>query len=216
MEIEVRGAADSDGRHHHEGMRPLFRWFVAASLAGCLAGCGRAPEVEAQAVDISGEIKSAEFRLPDQTGRMRTLADFRGKVVVLFFGFTRCPEVCPTTLADLAATRKQLGPDGARMQVLFVTVDPERDSAEMLARYVPAFDPSFIALRGDAEQTASVAREFKVSYQKVPGSAPDQYTIDHTAQSFVIDPAGRPRLKVPYGQGPDALAKIIREVLADS
>jgi protein SCO1 len=198
----------------------VLAWWLAvlpgAVLVAALAGCGRAPEVEAQAVDISGEIRGAEFRLPDQTGRTRTLAEFRGKVVVLFFGFTRCPEVCPTTLSDLALTRKRLGPDGERVQVLFVTIDPERDSAEMLAQYVPAFDPSFIALRGDAQQTASVAREFKVSYQKVPGNAADHYTFDHTADTFVIDPAGRPRLKVPYGQGPDTLAKIIREVLADS
>lgn len=197
-------------------MQVLFRWIVAASLAGCLAGCGRAPDVEAQAVDISGEIGSAEFRLSDQSGRMRTLADFRGKVVVLFFGYTRCPDVCPTTLAAMAETRRRLGPDGERLQVIFVTVDPERDTAEVLAQYVPSFDPSFIALRGDVEATAQAAKDFKVFYQKVPGGTPGHYTMDHTAHAFVIDPAGRPRLKVPHGQGPEAFTTIVRDILAES
>jgi protein SCO1 len=188
---------------------------ASLALAGAMPSCGRAPEAEIQAVDVSGELRGADFSLADQNGRVRSLADFRGKVVVMFFGFTRCPEVCPTTLADMAAARRRLGPEGERLQVVFVTVDPERDTTELLAQYVPAFDPSFVALRGDAEATARVAKDFKVFYQKIPGSAPERYTLDHTADAIVIDARGAPRLKVPHGQGPDALAKIVRDILAD-
>jgi protein SCO1/2 len=129
---------------------------------------------------------------------------------VVFFGFTRCPDVCPTTLAELKAVKDKLGADGERLQVLFVSVDPERDTPELLAKYVPAFDPSFLGLYGDADATARTAKEFRVFYQKVPGSSPDNYSVDHTAASYVFDPQGRLRLFVKHGQGADALVHDIK------
>jgi len=128
--------------------------------------------------------------------------------VVVFFGYTRCPDVCPTTLADLKSAKEQLGEDGKRVQVLFVTVDPERDTPQLLAKYVPAFDPSFLGLYGDAAATARVAREFKVFYQKAPGRTPDSYTMDHTAGSYVFDPQGRLRLLARQGNVPNLVADL--------
>lgn len=132
---------------------------------------------------------------------------------MVFFGFTRCPDVCPTTLAELKAVKDKLGADGERLQVLFVSVDPERDTPELLAKYVPAFDPSFLGLYGDADATARTAKEFRVFYQKVPGSSPDNYSVDHTAASYVFDPQGRLRLFVKHGQGADALVHDIKLLL---
>jgi len=165
--------------------------------------------------DITGADYGKDFRLTDHTGKTRTLADFRGKVVVMFFGYTRCPDVCPTTLAELKAVKEQLGEDGIRMQVLFVTVDPERDTRELLASYVPAFDPSFLGLYGDHAAISKVARDFKVFYQKVPGKAPDSYTVDHTAGSYIFDPLGRLRLFARYGNAAN-LAADIRTLLRNS
>lgn len=165
--------------------------------------------------DITGADYGKDFRLTDHTGKTRTLADFRGKVVVMFFGYTRCPDVCPTTLAELKAVKEQLGADGMRMQVLFITVDPERDTAELLASYVPAFDPSFLGLYGDNAAISKVARDFKVFYQKVPGKAPDSYTVDHTAGSYIFDPLGRLRLFARFGNAAN-LAADIRTLLHNS
>jgi protein SCO1/2 len=158
--------------------------------------------------DITGADYGKDFTLTDHTGKMRTLADFRGKLVVMFFGYTRCPDVCPTTLAELRVAKAQLGDSGNRLQVLFVTVDPERDTQKLLANYVPAFDPSFLGLYGDAAATAKVAKEFKVFYQKAPGKAPDSYTVDHTAGSYVFDPQGRLRLYVRQGNVPNLVADL--------
>jgi protein SCO1 len=180
----------------HVSRRSLLHG-VAVFLAA-LAGCG-GPGTQFKNVDITGADYGKDFSLTDHTGRARTLADFRGKAVVMFFGYTHCPDVCPTTLAELKMVRSQLGPDGERVQVLFVTVDPERDTQGVLAQYVPAFDPSFLGLRADAAATAKVAKDFKVFYQKVPGSKPDNYSIDHTAGSYVFDPQGRLRLFVRHG-----------------
>ncbi len=132
---------------------------------------------------------------------------------MLFFGYTQCPDVCPTTLAALADTMKTLGPDADRVQVLFVTVDPDRDTAELLKQYVPAFDPRFVGLRGDAKQLEAVAKEFRIIYQKVPGATPDTYTMDHSAGLFLFDPQGRLRVYEGHGQGPDVLAHDLRELL---
>jgi protein SCO1/2 len=137
-------------------------------------------------------------------------------VVAVFFGFTRCPDVCPTTLAELKAVKERLGPDGDRLQVLFITVDPDRDTPELLGRYVPAFDPTFLGLYGDADAIARTAKEFKVFYQKSPGSGPDNYSMDHTAATFIFDPQGRLRLFAKHGMGADALAQDIRLLLASS
>lgn len=189
-------------------------WMSVALLLPVLLTVGCGPSVpKFQASDVSGTGYGREFQLTDHTGKPRTLADFRGKVVVLFFGYTQCPDVCPTTLSELAEVSKRLGADAERMQVLFVTVDPERDTPDLLARYVPAFDRSFLGLYGDAEATARTAKEFKILYQKQPGQTPDSYTMDHSAGTFVFDPEGRLRLYVSNGQGPDVFEHDIRELL---
>ena len=145
---------------------------------------------------------------------MRTLADWNGKVVVVFFGYTQCPDFCPTTLAELAQAKKALGAAGDRVQVVFVTVDPERDTPEILKAYLANFGPDFIGLRGSLEQTAAVAQEFKVFYAKVPGKAPGSYSMDHSAASFVFDTHGQVRLYVPYGADPKAFAADLRQLVA--
>lgn len=169
-------------------MRRLAVLLAAVCL---IAGCAPA---KFKSTDITGAAFARTLALTGHDGKPRTLADFKGKVVVVFFGFTQCPDVCPTTLARFASIAQSLGPDADRVQVLFVTVDPERDTQELLAKYVPAFDPRFLGLYGDAEATARTAREFKVIYQKQAGKTPGNYTIDHSAGSYVFDKAGRVRL----------------------
>jgi protein SCO1 len=165
------------------------------------------------ASDVTGTSFGRNFELVDHTGKPRTLADYRGKAVVLFFGYTQCPDVCPTTLAELAEAMKRLGADADRVQVLFVTVDPERDTPDLLSKYVPAFDPRFTGLFGDADATARTAKEFKVLYQKQPGQTPGTYTVDHSAGTFIFDPDGKLRVYVGYGQGADVFAHDIKELL---
>jgi protein SCO1 len=170
-----------------------FWSIITCSLALALAACDSgAPKFKS--TDITGVDYGKTLGLADTSGRVRQLEDFRGKAVVLFFGFTHCPDVCPTTLADLAGALKTLGPDAKRVQVVFVTVDPERDTAADLDRYVKAFEPRFIALRGDAAATQRVAKDFKIYYEKRKQG--DTYTVDHSSQSYVIDPQGRLRLLV--------------------
>jgi len=179
-------------------------------LAVFAAGCDFSPKAPAfQLTDITGAEFAHDFRLTDHNGKPRTLADFRGKVVVIFFGYTFCPDACPTTMGELALVMKELGKDAGKLQVLFVTVDPERDTPAVLSKYVPAFDPSFLGLYGDAEATARTAKEFKVFYQKqpLPGGS---YSMDHSAGSFIFDPAGRVRLFAQYGQGAQPLLHDIR------
>ena len=188
-------------------LRCLSALFVLA-LAGC------APQQPAfKNTDVTGADCCKEFRLTDHNGKVRTLADFRGKAVVVFFGYTQCPDVCPTTMMEMTAVLQQLGADAARVQMLFVTVDPERDTRELLANYVPAFDPSFLGLYGDMETTARTAKEFRVFYQKQPGSTPGSYTVDHTAGSYVFDSQGRVRLFARYGDGGANLAADLRALL---
>jgi protein SCO1/2 len=189
-------------------LRHLFVVLAVAALAACSSG---GPTFKAS--DVTGSSFGHDFALKDPSGKERTLEDFRGKAVVVFFGYTQCPDVCPTTLATLATAMKELGPDADRVQVLFVTVDPERDTPELLAKYVPSFDPRFLGLWGDAAATARTAKEFKVIYQKVPGATPGSYTMDHSAGSYVFDPRGRLRLFVSNGQGPDVFAHDLRELL---
>jgi len=189
-----------------------YRAVVGLLAAAFLAACGPG-KPSFKSVDVTGADFGRELTLTDHTGKTRTLADFKGKVVVVFFGFTQCPDVCPTTLVEMKAVKEKLGKDGERVQVLFVTVDPERDSPELLAKYVPAFDPSFIGLYGDAEATARTAKEFKVFYKKVPGSSPTNYSVDHTAALYVYDPSGRLRLFAKHAQGADALAHDIKRLL---
>jgi protein SCO1/2 len=186
----------------------------AAFLAGCdrIAGKNAAPTFHF--TDITGAEFARKLDLPDVDGKARSLADWKGKVTVVFFGYTQCPDVCPTTMAELAQIRKLLGADGDKLQTVFVTIDPERDSAEILKAYVANFGPGVIALRGNAEQTAAAAKEFKVFFAKVPGKSPGSYTMDHSAASFVFDPAGRVRLFVPYGSDAKVLATDIKQLVA--
>ena len=165
-------------------------------------------------VDITGAEYARTLSLTDQHGQPRTLADFKGKVTLVFFGFTQCPDVCPSTMAELAQIRAKLGADGNRVQGVFVTLDPERDTPELLQAYMAGFDPSFIALRGTLEQTAAAAKEFKVFYAKVPGKSPGSYSLDHTAGSYVFDTHGKVRLFVRYGSGPEALTADLKVLLA--
>ncbi len=192
--------------------RGLLATALVAGLAMGLAACGpQAPSFKAS--DVTGADVGRDFSLTDFNGQRRTLADFRGKVVVIFFGYTHCPDVCPTTLAQLSETMQRLGADADRVQVLFVTVDPERDTPAVLAKYVPAFDKRFLGLYGTAGETAATAKAFKVIYEKVPGSAPGDYTMDHSAGTYLYDPEGRLRVFVGYGQGADVFTHDIRELL---
>ena len=193
-------------------MKRPFGVVAAALLVLVVAACGP-DHPRFQASDVTGVAFGRDFQLTDHNGKPRTLADFRGKVVVVFFGYTQCPDVCPTTLSDLAAALQKLGADANRVQVLFVTVDPERDTPELLSHYVPAFNPTFLGLSGDAAATAATAREFKVLYQKQPGSTPGSYAMEHSAGTFIFDPQGRLRLFASHGQGPDVFAHDIRELL---
>jgi len=181
---------------------------TVALLASCSA---EAPKF--RSTDITGADFGRELSLTGHDGKHRTLADFRGKTVVLSFGYTHCPDICPTTLADIAAAVKSLGADAASVQVLFVTVDPERDTAAVLAQYVPAFDPGFLGLRGDAVATQKVARDFKIFYEKRPGAAPGAYTVDHSGQSYVLDSEGRLRLFVRHDRIAQDLAADLRTLL---
>lgn len=167
-----------------------------------------------KATDITGSNYGKSLELTDHTGAARTLADFKGKVVVLFFGFTQCPDVCPTTLVTMAEVMKQLGAEADQVQVLFVTLDPERDTPKVLSGYVTAFDPRFLGLSGDAAATARAAREFKVFMQRNAGSSPDNYSIDHTAASYVLDREGNLRLYVRHGQNAADLTADLKRLLA--
>jgi protein SCO1/2 len=164
--------------------------------------------------DLTGLDYAKDFQLADHNGKMRSLADFKGKAVVVFFGYTQCPDVCPTTMAEMANVMKELGPLADKVQVLFITVDPERDTPEMLSKYVPAFDPRFLGLIGDKASLDKVGKEFKVFYQKVPGKEPGSYTMDHTAGSYVFDPQGRIRLFIRHGQGTEPIVHDLKLLLS--
>jgi protein SCO1 len=166
-------------------------------------------------IDITGAEYARTLALTDQHGVPRTLEQFKGKVTVVFFGYTQCPDVCPATMAELAQIKKSLGKDGERVQGIFVTVDPQRDTPEILKNYMASFDPGFIALRGTPEQTKAAAKEFKVFYAITPGKTETSYTVDHTAGSFVFDARGRVRLFVRYGTGSEALAADLKVLLAE-
>ena len=188
-------------------------------LGTLAAGCdrfGASPAKPAfKAVDITGADYGRELALSDADGKARTLADFKGKVTLVFFGYTQCPDVCPTTLAELAAVKRELGADGERVQGVFVSVDPERDTPEILKAYMASFDPGFVALRGTAQQTQAAAREFKVFFAKVPGKSEGSYTVDHTAGTYVFDTQGRLRLFMRYGAGAEALRHDVKLLLAE-
>jgi protein SCO1/2 len=178
-----------------------------------LAACQQQSAPAFNSVDITGANYARDFALTDQTGSKKTLADFRGKVVLVFFGYTQCPDVCPTTMADMAQVKAKLGSAGDKLQVIFVTVDPERDTQQVLAQYVPSFDKSFIGMYGTPDEIARTAKEFKVFYVKVPGKTPTSYGIDHTAGSYVFDPQGRIRLFVKHSQSSDSIAADIKRLM---
>jgi len=190
---------------------------LGATLSGCdQLGFGGTPKPAFKGVDLTGAEYARALNLSDQDGRSRSLAEFKGKVLVVFFGYTQCPDVCPTTMAELAEVKRSLGADGERVQGIFVTVDPERDTATLLKAYVGSFDPSFVALRGSEEQTKAAAKEFKVFYAKVPGKTDGSYTMDHTAASFLFDTEGRVRVFTRYGSGAQALADDIKLLLKEA
>jgi protein SCO1 len=193
------------------------RCVAALAAAVCLGGlvaCGQQPPFVG--IDITGADYARGFELTDHHGQTRTLADFRGKVVVVFFGFTQCPDVCPTSLAEMAQAKALLGDQGDRFQGLFISVDPERDTPEVMREYMASFDPSFLALYTDLSRLPELAKSFKVYYKKVDGPTPTSYSMDHSAGSLVYDTEGRIRLYHRYNSGPEALANDIRRLLAEA
>ncbi|BAO31093.1 SCO family protein [Sulfuritalea hydrogenivorans] len=189
-------------------MRALLLSVLLLLIAGC------SPPARFNATELSGIDWGRDFALTDHNGTPRRLADFKGRTVLMFFGYTQCPDVCPTTMSSMRELMAKLGADAERVQVLFVTVDPERDTPQLLAQYVPAFHPSFLGLYGDAAATAATAGEFKIFYRKQPGKTPSAYTVDHTAGSYVFDPRGRLRLYVRHGETPERVTQDIKRLLA--
>ncbi len=188
-------------------------------IAGCagiacatalLGACSKEEAPQFKSIDLTGADYAKDFALPDQNGQVRSLKDFAGKVVVVFFGFTQCPDVCPTTMAELAQIKKSLGTDGDKLQAIFITVDPERDTPELLKAYMGNFDPSFLALRPAMDKLPEVAKNFKIYYKKVEGTTAGSYSMDHSAGSYVFDPKGQVRLYSRYGTGPEGLTSDIR------
>lgn len=186
-------------------------------LLSCLAWLPGCSERDAQftAIDVTGADYAKDFALTDHNGQSRSLKDFRGKVVVMFFGYTQCPDVCPTSLSELAEVKKLLGADGGKLQGLFVTVDPQRDTPEVLKAYMGNFDPEFLALYTSPEQLAVLAKDYKVYFKKVDGKTPTSYTMDHSAGNYIYDTQGRLRLYTRYGSGAPAMAADIKLLLAE-
>lgn len=192
-------------------MKFLAALVISVLLAGCGGDAAKAPKFTLTDVTNAGFGK--ELNLTDHNGKPRTLADFRGKVVTVFFGFTHCPDACPTTLAEMAQVMKELGADADKLQVLFVTVDPERDTPQVLKQYVPSFHPSFLGLYGDLDATTRAAKEFKVFFQKQPAKS-GGYSVDHSAGTFILDREGRLRLFAQYGQGATPMLHDVRLLLS--
>lgn len=183
-------------------------------MLGTLAGCqSQSASVTLYGTDITGADFAKSFKLTDHSGKVRTLADFKGQVVLLFFGYTHCPDICPTTMADLAKAMKLLGEDSRRVQVLFVTVDPERDTQQLLAQYVPSFYPSFLGLYGTLDEIAATASDYKIYYSKQASDGQAKYTIDHSAGVYAYDPDGRIRIYLKYGQKPEQIASDLKTLL---
>ena len=191
-------------------LKLLFMGLVITSLYGCNQPQAAQPF---KSTNVTGIDSGKNFRLTDHMGKQRTLSDFKGKVVLLFFGYTHCPEVCPNTLAELARVMKRLGPDADKVQVLFITLDPERDTQALLAQFVPSFNPKFIGLYGTPAQIAETAKEYRLFYSKQPGTSPGNYTLDHSVGTYIYDPSGKLRLQAAYGQGVDDLVHDIKLLL---
>jgi len=194
-------------------MKSCLRLLALISAMLVLLACSE-KKAAFNSVDITGATYAQDFSLPDVDGKTRTMKDFAGKVTVVFFGFTQCPDVCPTTMAEVSAVKKALGKDGDKLQAVFITIDPERDTASVLKAYVANFDPAFVGLRpANAEALADAAKAFKIYYKKVEGKTAGSYTMDHTAASYVFDPKGRVRLFTRYGSGVDKLTEDVKQLL---
>jgi protein SCO1/2 len=184
-----------------------------AAMALALSGCSEAPSFTG--IDITGADYAQGFSLTDHNGQARTLADFKGQAVVVFFGFTQCPDVCPTSMSELAQAKQLLGDQGSRLQGLFISIDPERDTPDIMKAYMASFDSSFLALYAKPDELPDLAKSFKVYYKKVDGPTPTSYTMDHSAGSYVFDPQGRIRLYHRYNSGAPALANDVKALLAE-
>ena len=188
--------------------KAIFICFFALLLAACSPD-----KPQFQSIDLTGADYAKDFPLPDQNGQARSIKDFAGKVVVVFFGFTQCPDVCPTSMAELAGIKKALGADSGKLQAIFISVDPERDTPEILRAYMGNFDPTFLALRPSAGQLAAIAKDFKIYYKKVEGKSATSYSMDHSAGNYIYDPQGRLRLYSRYGSPADGLLGDVRLLL---
>ena len=203
---------------HQFKRRQFFKRIVNLSIGisatGLFYACSDA-KPSFTGIDLTGADYAQGFNLPDHNGQVRTLADFAGKVVVVFFGFTQCPDVCPTSLSELAEAKQMLGADGERLQGIFISVDPERDTPSVMKDYMASFDPSFLALHATPTELVALSKSFKMYYKKVDGSTPTTYTMDHSAGSYVYDTQGRIRLYHRYGSGPAGLAADVKLLLAE-
>lgn len=186
---------------------------LIAGATGLLSACLPGEKPSFSSIDLTGADYARTFSLADQHGQLRSLGDFAGKVVVVFFGFTQCPDVCPTSMVELAEIRKSLGKDGDKLQAIFITVDPERDTPELLKAYMANFDPTFVALRPTLVQLPELAKEFKIYYKKVAGKTPGSYSMDHSAGSYVYDGKGRIRLYSRYGSAQQGFVSDIKHLL---
>jgi protein SCO1/2 len=192
----------------------LFRRGLLLGTALALVACSESKPAFS-GIDITGADYATGFSLTDHNGQARTLADFKGQAVVVFFGFTQCPDVCPTSMAEMAEAKRLLGPDGARLQGLFISIDPERDTPEIMQAYLASFDPTFLALYAAPQALPDLAKSYRIYYKKVEGKTPTSYTLDHSAGSYVYDPQGRIRLYHRYGSGAQALAGDLKRLLSE-
>ena len=206
----ARSLIDSSRRNT---IKSIAGYAALACATALLGACSKEEAPQFKSIDLTGADYAKDFVLPDQNGQVRGLKDFAGKVVVVFFGFTQCPDVCPTSMAELAQIKKSLGTDGDRLQAIFITVDPERDTPELLKAYMGSFDPSFLALRPALDKLPEVAKSFKIYYKKVEGTTVGSYSMDHSAGSYVYDPKGQIRLYSRYGTDPEGLKSDIRLLL---
>jgi protein SCO1 len=204
-----------------ESASPVPRRALLIAGGAAIAASGLAfwlpePKREFKSIDITGADYARHFSLPDQTGKLRGLRDFRGRVVAVFFGFTQCPDVCPTTLNEMTGVQQLLGSDGDKLQVIFITVDPQRDTPDVLQAYMRNFDPRHLALVPNEQQLAEVTKEFKIHYKRIEGKSPTAYSMEHSAVTYVFDTRGRVRLYARYGLEPEALAADVRRLLKEA
>ena len=191
-------------------MKFFYGWLLAGVLS--LSACSPS-QPEFKSIDLTGADYAQGFELVDASGQRRQLSDFKGKVVVVFFGYTQCPDFCPTTLSEWVQVKKSLADKGDMLQTVFITLDPERDTPDLLKAYMAGFDPSFIALIPQLDQLPALAKQFKIYYKKVETATAGHYTMDHSAGTYVYDTQGRLRLYARYGLGPQALSQDMAKLL---